>query len=106
MSFNDKLFKAGIINKKQHRKMNQKEKLERKAKQGSKKKKRVLNAESKAQARKEKKERLERLNIERAAREKLHTLAARKRQVKQILMHHRLRFRKTDFPFWHLTFDK
>ena len=61
MSFNDKLFKAGIINKKQHRKMNQKEKLERKAKQGSKKKKRVLNAESKAQARKEKKERLERL---------------------------------------------
>ncbi|MEC7986319.1 MAG: DUF2058 family protein [Myxococcota bacterium] len=106
MSFNDKLFQAGLINKKQLRKMNQKSKLERKAKQGNKKKKKVLEAESKAKTRQEKQERLERLKKERHAREQVHMAAARKRQVQQILNHHRLRFRKADFPFWHLTFDK
>ena len=53
MSFQDKLFQAGLINKKQLRKINQEQKIERKQKQGNRKKKQIEAAEKRAKAKAE-----------------------------------------------------
>ena len=103
MSFKDQLFKAGLITKKQLRKLNQDEKMDRKHKKGNKRKKLVEQAEARAKAKKEKAERLAIIRKDRAVREKATMEALKIRQVQQLLNHHRERFRKGQQTFWHKT---
>jgi len=105
-SFKDQLYQAGLITKKQLRKLNQQEKIERKRKRGHKRKKLVEKAEQRAKAKEEKMKRLTILRERRAIREKEVMENLRKRQVSQLLDHHRQRFRRADHPFWHCTYSK
>ncbi|MAA79804.1 MAG: hypothetical protein CL916_11140 [Deltaproteobacteria bacterium] len=105
MSFKDQLFKAGLITKKQLRKLNQDEKMERKRKKGTKRKKLVEQAEARAKAKKEKAERLVKIRAERAVREKATMESLKLRQVQQLLNHHRQRFSKGQQIFWHKTIE-
>ena len=106
MSFQDKLFQAGLINKKQLRKINQEQKIERKQKQGNRKKKQIEAAEKRAKAKAEKEARLVILRAQRAEREKIYVEKAQKRRVNQIINHHRIRFQRGDYPFWHYTYTR
>lgn len=104
-SFKDQLYQAGLISKKQLRKINQEEKIERKRKQGNKRKKLVEQAEARAQAKEEKEARMVVIRAERAKREEATMQALQKRKVQQLLSHHRQRYRTADHPFWHCTID-
>ena len=104
-SFKDQLYQAGLISKKQLRKINQEQKIERKRQQGNKRKKLVEQAEARAKAKEEKEARLVVLRAERAERELVMMQSLEKRKVQQLLSHHRQRFRIADHPFWHCTID-
>ena len=105
-SFKDQLYQAGLITKKQLRKLNQQEKIERKRKRGNKRKKLVEQAEARAKAKEEKIARIAKIREQRAVREKEVMANLQKRQISQLLQHHRQRFRKGDHPFWHCTYSK
>ena len=105
-SFKDQLYQVGLITKKQLRKLNQQEKIERKRKRGNKRKKLVEQAEARAKAKEEKLARIAKLKEQRAIREKQVMENLQKRQVTQLLNHHRIRYRRGDHPFWHCNFEK
>ena len=105
-SFKDQLYQAGLITKKQLRKLNQQEKIDRKRKRGNKRKKLVKKAEERAKAQEEKIARIAKIRERRVVQEKEVMANLQKRQVSQLLNHHRQRFRKGDHPFWHCTYSK
>ena len=79
--------------------------MDRKRKKGTKRKKLFEQAEARAKAKEEKAARLVIIRADRAVREQKTIEDLRKRQVSQLLNHHRQRFRKGDHPFWHCTVD-
>jgi len=101
MGFKDQLLKAGLVSKKQVRKVNQKSRKDRKAKQSTREAKGVVEARTKAERRAERK----RLQAEKLAarreRDRVREAAEAKRRVDQILQSHRVRFRGGQQRFWH-----
>jgi uncharacterized protein len=101
MSFKDQFLKAGLINKKQVRKSNQKAKKDRKKSQGSREKLSVVlarDAKTKAEALKTAKRAQQEARQERArAREREEAV----RRVGQILSANRTRFRRGNQKFWY-----
>jgi uncharacterized protein len=101
----EEFLRAGLINKKQHRKANQEAKIERKQKQGRRKKNKVVNEERRQQRRESKQQEKEQLRLERAEREQHVIAQLKEQQVGQLLSYHQIRIRGGDIPFWHLTAD-
>ena len=106
MSFKDQLLKAGLVNKKQVRKANHTAKKDRRKKQGSREKDKVVRA-------RESREKKEALRQEREAklaarreRERQREQAEAKRRVSQILGAHRIRFRTGQQKFWYPAPDQ
>ena len=106
MSFKDQLLKAGLVNKKQLRKSNQKAKKERKKKQGSREKQAVVKArESEQKKAALKQAREEKLRVRRE-RERIREQEEAVRRVSQILAAHRIRFRRGNQKFWYPSPDR
>ncbi|MDG1478363.1 MAG: DUF2058 family protein [Myxococcota bacterium] len=101
MSFKDQFLKAGLVNKKQVRKSNQKAKKDRKKDQGSREKLSVVHArDAKRKAEALKKAKRERHEI-RKERERIREREEAVRRVGQILSANRTRFRGGNQKFWH-----
>lgn len=106
MSFKDQLLKAGLVNKKQVRKANQKARKQRKKEQSTRDPKAVVEARERKQRAEEKaQQRAERI-AERRARERAREAAEAIRRVDQILQSHRVHFRTGQQPFWHPSPDR
>ena len=105
MSLRDHLFSAGIINKKELRKSKNQAKQNRKHKQGQRRKKKVVEAEKQAQQQLSRKQKREALKNARLQRERAKIEAMKKRQVSQLLNHHKLDFYRAEHPFWHPAAD-
>jgi uncharacterized protein YaiL (DUF2058 family) len=106
MSLKDQLLKAGLVSKKQVRKVNQKERKQRKKHQSSREAKAIVQTrektERKAKAAAEKAERI-------AVRRQLHRdreAVEAVRRVDQILGGNRVRYRGGQQPLWHLSPDR
>lgn len=106
MSFKDQLLKAGLVNKKQLRKSNQKAKKERKKKQGSREKQAVVNARESAQKKLALKQAREEKLRARRERERLREREEVVRRVSQLLAAHRIRFRRGNQKFWYPSPDR
>ena len=106
MSLQKKLMQAGLMSKKQSRKLNQKAKKERQKEKGNRqKKKQRLKAE--ASARSAEKEALlqERLRAQREN-ESDQMARARALQIQQLIRHHQVTFRPGNEPYWHVSADR
>ena len=106
MSFKNQLLKAGLINKKQLRKSNQKAKTERKKKQGSREKQAVVKARESAEKKAaQQKAREEKLHARRE-RERKREQQEAVRRISQILAAHRVSFRRGNQKFWYPSPDR
>ena len=103
MSLQKRLMKAGLMNKKDARKFNQKEKNKRKKDKGQRKKKRVLaEEEARSQALKDSEAQKEK-SREKRERESENMRRARELQMKQLISHHAVRFREGKELYWHIS---
>ena len=106
MSFKDQLLKAGLVNKKQLRKSNQKAKKERKKKQGSRERQHVVNAREGAKKKATQREaRAEKLRARRE-RERIREQEEAVRRVSQLLAAHRIVYRNGNQKFWYPSPDR
>ena len=106
MSFKDQLLKAGLVNKKQLRKSNQKAKKERKKKQGSREKQAVVQARESAEKKAALKQAREEKLRARRERDRVREQQEAVRRVSQILAAHRVRFRRGNQKFWYPSPDR
>lgn len=100
MSMKDQLLKAGLVNKKQVRKANQKAKKSRRDRQGSRAAKKVVEAQQRDAKKAEQQQRRQQRIAERRQRDRIREAAESLRRVDQILGAHRVHCRGGQQRFW------
>ena len=106
MSLQKKLLQAGLMSKKQSRKLNQQAKLARQNEKGNRqKKKNKLKAQAIARAA-EKDARRTAQHLEQQRNESVQLARARALQVQQLIRHHQISFRPGNEAYWHMSVDR
>ena len=106
MSLQKKLLQAGLMSKKQSRKLNQQAKMARQNEKGNRqKKKSKLKAQAIALAA-EKDARRTAQHLEQQKNESVQMARARALQVQQLIRHHQISFRPGNEAYWHMSVDR
>lgn len=103
MSLRDQLLKAGVVDKKAVRKVNQELEAERKQKQGERERRSAIEARAAAEAEAARVAKQQALIEARRAREQAAEAELNHRRALHLLQHYQLRTRGGNQPFWHLT---